>query len=214
MIRNRKKVPPKGALARTTAKPQDPLAKPGTENSSEQLQNEHAASLGNAMALVRQSLSIVKSKGIDMSLIEILNTERHWPAWIDKTGPRASDPPFNVSDITAEDSAQDNDTIRRVSFSYSGERYDFVSRVKKSDPGEYMPGTITLHENGERVICMEIVQIGTDNQGRDHFSFRGLSAFKFDTWIENIVRMAAEIKLQREKMYQETLAESGMTQSP
>ena len=91
---------------------------------------------------------------------------------------------------------KDNETTTSVSFTYLGQAYDFVSTVKEEASNEPTSGIITLHENGDWVISMEVVQ----NHGQEQFTFQELSAFKLGTWIENIVRIGAEIEQHNERL--------------
>lgn len=191
MIGSRKKEPPK--RVRAQAKPQDSFVKDGTGKSAEQLQQE--ANLENAGVIIGHAMATVKLTGVDKSLIEILKTVRYWPSRINASGSRAFDPEFNATEISARESTQEDDTNIRVTFSYSDETYDFVSMIKSSSSSDYTFGTITLHENGVRVIDFEIVQ----DHGNDNFSFRELKAFKYSTWIEKMVRIEKEIESHRKK---------------
>ena len=62
--------------------------------------------------------------------------------------------------------------------------------------GDKTLGTINLHENGEQVIDMEIVQ----NENADQFSFCDLNSLKFGPWIDNIVRIDEEIEAHNESL--------------
>ena len=87
-----------------------------------------------------------------------------------------------------------------VSFHYSGEIYDFTSRTKEGPWGDNTPGTISLHENGKKVIDVEILQ----NDIPEQISFDELNTFNFGTWIENIVRIEEEIKLHNDCLVKST----------
>lgn len=187
MVRSRKKKPSKGVRA---GKPQNLVTQTtDTRQVHEQLQHDFGG-MQLAAAIFKQALDTVKNSGVDKSLIALLKTVRNWPSRIDETGSDAFTPPFNATEVRAEETKKDSDIITSVSFSYSGEIYNFVSRIEGVPSGENTPGTISLHENGEQVIDMEIVQ----NDSSDEFSFRELNTFKFGTWIENIVRIEEEIE--------------------
>lgn len=185
MSGNRKKELQKGVGTRTATKPQDP---------AELEEKQHNANLANAGVIVRHALNTVKTMGVDKSLIAILKTVRHWPSSIDKTAPQAFVPPFSATEISAEEVTQDDDTITSVSFSYSGEKYDFVYRIRNGSSDDDTFGSITLHENGDWVIRMDIVI----NQSHDHFMFQELNAFRIGVWIENMVSIESEIEQHHE----------------
>lgn len=81
-----------------------------------------------------------------------------------------------------------------VSFHYSGEICDFTSQTKEGLSGDNTPGTISLHNNGRKVIDVEILQ----NDMPDQFSFGELYTFNFGTWIEHIIGIEEEIKIQND----------------
>jgi len=170
------------------AKSKGAIDKTDTTKSAEQLQDN--ANLQVAQTIIRQILTEFRTSGADKSLIEILKTVRHWPSRLAQTDATAFAPPFNATDISAEEVAENGDTITRVSFSYAGERYDFIATISSSSSSDFPFGNISLHENGDQVIDMKIVQ----NEKLDDFGFRELEGLNFGPWIENIVAIEAEIK--------------------
>lgn len=165
--------------------------KTGEDKQAEKLQTQHEVNLENAGILIGHAMETVRDKGLDKSLIEIARIVRQWPALIDKTDPGAFEPPFNATEISAEDTTLDDDRITRGNFSYSGNTYGLVYKTKQNPSSERTTGTITLHENGERVIAIDILEI----PALDLVSFRDLNAFKYGKWIENVVLMENEIGL-------------------
>jgi len=193
MVGSPKNKPPLGAPSQRAAKRQGSLDKTGTESAEEK---QHKANLVNVGTIIQHAVGSVRGFGVDRSLIEIQKTVRHWPLQIDETDLHTFTPAFNATEISAEEVTQDSETITSVSFSYLGQVYDFVSRIKEDALNEPTSGFITLHENGDRVISMEVLQ----NQGQEQFTFQELSAFKFGTWMENIVRIGAEIEQHNERL--------------
>lgn len=146
--------------------------------------------MANAAAMIRHSVDSVISTGVGLSLIELLKTVQHWPALIDTTDTVEFSPQFNATEICAEEVTKDDETVIRVSFSYSGERYDFTAKIKAGPTTEQTIGNIVLHENGDWVINMDIVK----TQVNDHFSFRDLNAFRNGPWMDKILGIALEIE--------------------
>lgn len=192
MVRSRKKKQSKSVGA---GKPKNPNSQTGTMQVHEQLHHDFGGTQF-AGAIISQAFNTVQNTGVDKSLINILKTVRNWPTRIDETGSDALAPPFNATEIRAEETTKDGDIITSVSFSYSGEVYDFISRIKEVQSGDKTLGTINLHENGEQVIDMEIVQ----NENADQFSFCDLNSLKFGPWIDNIVRIDEEIEAHNESL--------------
>lgn len=143
-----------------------------------------------AAAIMQQALNTVKNTGVDKALIKILKTVRNWPSRINEDDSDVFAPPFNATEIRAEETEKDEDKFTKVSFYYSGESYDFTFRTKKDSSGDNTPSTISLHENGEQVIDVEIAQ----DDSPDEFRFGELNSFKFGTWVDNIVRIEEEIE--------------------
>jgi hypothetical protein len=191
MIGSTKK-PPMSGRARRADKSKGSSGKTGTEKPEEKL---HNASLANVGVIVRHALSTVRGSGVDRCLIEIQKTAQYWPSWFEKSDTHALEPPFVATDISVEEVTKDNDTITSVSFSYSGKTYDFVSRIKEDSSNDYTLGTITLHEDGDRVIYMEIVR----NHGQEQFVFHELRAFTLGTWMKNIIYIGAAIEQHHER---------------
>ena len=161
--------------------PQDP---------EEKLKKQDQMNKANAAVLIRHSFESVVSSGVALSLIEILETVKHWPSIINGNDPSAFVPQFNATKVSAEEITEHSDIITRVSFSYSDKRYDFVSRIDDVSSSEQTHGNIVLHENGEWVINMDIVK----KQGQDNFNFRDLKAFRQGPWMEEILSIAFEIE--------------------
>ena len=157
------------------------------------MQQQHEANVENAGVIIQHIMDTVRTTGVDKSVIEILKAVRHWPSIADKTDPGAYEPAFNATEISAEEISEEGAAGISVSFSYSGKAYDIVARVKEDSPGDIAFGTITLRENGDRVFSMETVQ----DKHYEHISFRGLNAFKYGKWIENVGAIEKEIELHR-----------------
>lgn len=155
----------------------------------EKSEKQHKMNMANAAIIIRHSLESVLSTGVDRSLIWIFETVRQWPSKMESTDTAAFIPPFDATDISAEETVADGETITRVSFSYSGKNYVLVSRVRSGSCEEPATGNITLDENDVWVIKMDI----TRNPGHDHFAFQKLNAFRHGPWMENIRGIAAEI---------------------
>jgi len=164
-----------------------------TDKKAERLKKQHEVNLKNAQVIIGHAMDTVRQTRIDKSLIEILKTVRHWPSLIDGKGQDAVEPAFNATEIGAEETTLDDHTITRVSFSYSGKRYGLVYRTQKSEPGERTTGTITLHEDGEKVIGIEVLEI----HSHDIISYSDLNAFKNGEWMENVALMEKEIEAHR-----------------
>lgn len=182
------------AHAQRMAKIKKPLGEADSEGPEEKSKKQHALHLENASVVIQHAMNTIKQSGVEKALIEILKTVRHWPSGFDKAEPQAFEPLFSATGISAEEILEDDATVTKVCFSYSGETYDFISRIENASFEDRSLGTITLHENGERVINIAIVQ----NRSNDHFNYRDLNAFKYGTWIENVVRIEEEIKQQNE----------------
>lgn len=198
MVESRKKKPLRGSRARLAALARASKRKSGGKKSSDPLEAEkkqHKMNWNNAAVIIKDALSKVSQSGVDDSLIEILKIVRHWPARFKETDPLAFSCPFSATQISAEEVTQDDDTITKVSFTNSGEVYDFVYRTRKSSGNDDPMASITLHENGERVINMIIIQ----DPANELYAFKELNAFTFGTWMENIINIRAEIELHREK---------------
>ena len=161
--------------------PQDP---------EEKLKKQDQMNMVNASALIRHSFESVVSSGVALSLIEILETVRHWPSLINGDDPSSFVPQFNATGVSAEEISEHGDIITRVSFSYSDKKYEFVSRIDDVSSIDQTHGNIVLHENGEWVINMDIVK----KQGQDNFNFRDLKAFRQGPWMEEILSIAFEIE--------------------
>jgi hypothetical protein len=73
--------------------------------------------------------------------------------------------------ILLQNPASTANIFSSVSFHYSGEMYDFTSLTKAVPSGDNTPGTISLHENGRKVIDVEILQ----NNIPDQFGFGELN---------------------------------------
>lgn len=196
MVGSQKKKPPTRAQSRREAKRQGALKKTVKESPEDRALRQHNANMANAGTIIRHALNSVRGFGVDRSLIEIQKTVRHWPLRIEQSELHSFTPAFDATVISAEEVTQDNETITSVSFSYLGKTYDFVSRISEAASDGEIPGTITLHENGDRVICMEIIQ----KDGQDQFNFEELRALKLGPWIENIVRIGAEIELHNQTL--------------
>lgn len=171
--------------------PQGSPAKTETGETVQLAQEQHQANVANAGVIIQHAMDTVRATGVDKSVIEIVKTVRHWPSMADKTGPGAFEPAFNATEISAEKITEEGVAGIAVTFSYSGKTYDIVARVKENPSSDITFGTITLRENGDRVFSMETVQ----DQHYEHISFRGLNAFKYGNWIENVVAMEKEIEL-------------------
>lgn len=155
--------------------------------------------MANVALMVKQVRETVRESGVDLALIEILKTVRHWPAQLEETGLPVSTSAFNATEISTKKIEQDSDTITSVSFTYSGEKYDFDYKPNKSPidcaPGDNPFATISLHENGERVIVMSIVQ----DPSQDLYGFHDIRSIKFGPWIDIMLRIKEEIELQSER---------------
>lgn len=167
--------------------------KSGTDKTAKLMRDQHEANVENAGVIIQHTMDTVRTTGVDKSVIEILKTVRHWPSMANKTDPGAFEPAFAATEISAEEFAEEGVTGIRVSFSYSGRGYGIAARVKKDSSSEITFGSITLRENGDRVFSMETVQ----DKHYEHISFRGLNAFKYGKWIENMVAIEKEIELYR-----------------
>jgi hypothetical protein len=174
-----------------TGNPQRSPAKTDTGKTVQLAQEQHQANVENAGVIIQHAMDTVRETGVDKSVIEIVKTVRDWHSTADKTGPGAFEPAFNATEISAEKISEEGVTGMAVTFSYSGKTYDIVARVKENPSSEITFGTITLRENGDRVFSMDTVQ----DQHYEHISFRGLNAFKYGKWIENVVDMEKEIGL-------------------
>jgi len=75
--------------------------------------------------------------------------------------------------IVLQNPASTANIFSSVSFHYSDEKYDCTSRTKAGPSGDNTPGTISLHENGRKVIDVVILQ----NDIPDQFSFGELNTF-------------------------------------
>lgn len=146
--------------------------------------------VANAAVIIRHSIASVAASGVGMSLIEILKTVQHRPSLINRNGTSAFVPQFNASEISVEEITHDKEIITRVSFLYAGEKYDFVSKIDDVSSTDQTHGNITLHENGDWVINIDIVK----NKGHEQFAFKDLNAFRHGAWMENILGIALEIE--------------------
>jgi hypothetical protein len=179
-----------------TKKAANPQVSPGETDAQKKeklLQQQHEANVKNAGIIIQHAMETVRTTGVDKAVIEILKTVRHWPSTVDKTNPGAFEPAFNATEISAEEIMEEGFAGIDVSFTYAGKVYDIVARVKENSSSDITFGTITLRENGERVFSMETVQ----DQRYEHVSFRGLNAFKYGKWIENVAAIEKEIELHR-----------------
>lgn len=146
--------------------------------------------MANASESIRHSFESVVSSGVALSLIEILETVKHWPSLINGDDASSFVPQFNATGVSAEEITEHSDIVTRVSFSYSDKKYEFVSRIDDVSSTDQTHGNIVLHENGEWVINMDIVK----KQGQDNFNFRDLKAFRQGPWMEEILSIAFEIE--------------------
>lgn len=174
-----------------TGNPQDLRDKTDMGKTVQSLQEQHQANVENAGVIIQHAMDTVRTTGVDKSVIEILKTVRHWPSITDKTGSGVFEPEFNATEISAEEIAEEGIAGIAVTFSYSGKTYEIVARLKANPSSDITFGTVTFRENGDRVFSMETVQ----DQHYEHISFRGLNAFKYGKWIENVVAMEKEIEL-------------------
>lgn len=156
----------------------------------EESKKQHRMNMANAAVIIRHSLESVVSTGVDRSLIRIFETVRHWPSLINNADPSAFVPPFDATGISAEETVEDGDTVTLVTFSYSGKEYVLVSKVNLDASTKQATGNITLDENGEWVINMDIVR----SPGHDHYAFQDLNSFRHGAWMENVLGMAVEIE--------------------
>lgn len=186
MFGSGKKESQKGVRTGTATKLQDP---------AEQEKKQHETNMANAGVIIGHAMNSLMTTGVHKSVIAILETVLQWPSLIDKAAPRAFVPQFNATEINAEEVSEEDVTITNVSFSYSGENYELVSRIMKGSLNDDATGTVSLLENGNWVIKLDIVK----SDSHDHFEFQDLNAFRFGTWIEDIVRIAAEIELHKEE---------------
>ena len=182
MFESQKTKKPKAARTSASAKRKAKLA----EKLSKKELDKHYQM--NANSFIGHMMNIFRSEGLDSALITILKTVRPWPSLFDKAGPEPFVPPFSATDISAEEVTEDEDNITSVSFSYLGKTYDYVARINQSAPDKRQPGTITLYENGDRVVEMEFMGI----QG--HYNFQGLRAFRMGEWSDHIIRIEQEIE--------------------
>ena len=185
MVESRKRKPKKRDLAQIDSKPL---------SAAEKEEQQHKNNSANAYSFIKQVMDLFVTTGVGKSLLTILDTVRHWPSEIDKADSQAFVPPFNATEISAEEVQENDDTITRVSFSYAGEKYDLVTRIKNVDSEVQTPGSLELQENGKWAIRMDIVKM----QGHDQFMYRALNAFRYDSWIENMVRIESEIEKHRQ----------------
>lgn len=192
MFGSRKKEPSPGGRAGVAAKAQVSGESPKSASAPELLQDEREVEIAESM--FQRVINDIRDTGVSESLIKVFKVVRHWPSLISNTDASAFIPEFGATGISAEEISSDDETVTRVSFTYMGEQFDFVSTLKGQASADYPFGNITLHENGEQLVNMKIQQI----EGLDHFVFRDMEFIKFSRWIDKLVQMDAEIEKHNE----------------
>jgi hypothetical protein len=187
MIGGRKKQKKKSLRSRIANKMSDP---------AEFEKKQHEANFANAGLFIKHSLNTVMVSGAYRALLVILEAVRHWPASIANTGSDAFVPEFNANDISAEEVVKGDTTVINVSFTYSDRRYDFSCKVDMDSSMDHTPGAITLHEDGDWVIRMDIIKKQNSNQ----FEYQELTAFRNGSWVENVVQIASEIETHNSRL--------------
>jgi hypothetical protein len=188
MFASKNKEPKKGKRSQSATKLNKSANKAGKDKTAEELQHEQNMEIAGGM--IKLVMTDLRETGVHNALIELLKTVRHWPSAIDEAEPLTFIPQFDASDISAEATVEDGVTITRVSFTYKGKKYDFVSTIENSDVADNSNGNITLHECGDQVVDMKIIQ----NKELDHLGFQDLQFINFGPWIEKIVQIETEIK--------------------
>lgn len=195
MTGNRKKKPLKGLQARKAARAEK-RKKRGLESSAGREERQYKESKVNVGLFIKFIHDEFKASGVYVSLIEILKTVRHWPDQIEEAGIEDFVPVFKATGISAEKLTRDGNVFTNVSFTYSGEVYDFehlvseTEPVTEGEPDDSSLATIMLHENGKKVINMEIMQIPS----QDLYAYKSLNFVSIGSWVDNMHRIKFEIE--------------------
>ena len=163
--------------------------------------------LDNAYRKVRLAKKIVDEGGITSALCNrLLEHVKYWPSWITR-GDFEKYVVFDATEIAAHERGQGEERYKTIDVSFVfGQRHYrvvFTDKGPSRGPGDldYF-GEIEFHVDNRLVLAMDTILDGRADLLLRHWEGISVKAFDPGDWMQELLRISAQIVMRREAEYE------------
>jgi len=168
---------------------------------SKKASQENEATISDARKKIEAAETLISQTGLDKALLALLKEMWHWPSWSQRDD--FDDYKYlDVNLISAVEEQTEKESIKRITFEYSGDEYlfDFFEDNSHFDGTKW--GRIVVSIGETKLISLRVYHDLDSHREYDEWSKLNVDGLLLGEWITHIIEMEENAKLSRENSYE------------